>query len=119
MLPGNGGAVEVAGGRRGTFVLRRDGFGGRLAGGTLLTNALLLDCAGGEPVKGASVVVDNGRIASVSRGGSGPTGEHDVVFGCAGMTLMPGLTDAHVEIGAVDVNILEQHRASTPTTSWR
>jgi imidazolonepropionase-like amidohydrolase len=26
------------------------------------------------------------------------------------MTLMPGLTDAHVHIGAVDVNILEQHR---------
>lgn len=26
------------------------------------------------------------------------------------MTLMPGLTDAHVHIGAVSVNILEQHR---------
>jgi imidazolonepropionase-like amidohydrolase len=26
------------------------------------------------------------------------------------MTLMPGLTDAHVHIGAVDVNILDQHR---------
>ncbi len=26
------------------------------------------------------------------------------------MTLLPGLTDAHVHIGAVDVNILDQHR---------
>jgi imidazolonepropionase-like amidohydrolase len=69
-----------------------------------------LDCAGGDPAQGASVVVEGGRIASVHRGGTGPTGEHDVVFDCAGMTLMPGLTDAHVHIGAVDVNILEQHR---------
>ena len=26
------------------------------------------------------------------------------------MTLLPGLTDAHVHIGAVDANILDQHR---------
>jgi imidazolonepropionase-like amidohydrolase len=89
-----------------------------LAGDKLLANAMLLDCAGGEPVEGASVVVKGDRILSVRRGGTGPIGGHDVIFDCAGMTLMPGLTDAHVHIGAVDVNILEQH-ASTPTTSWR
>ena len=91
-------------------MLCRDDFGGRLAGGMLLANALLLDCAGGEPVEGASVVVEGGRISSVHHGGTGPAGEHDTVYDCAGMTLMPGLTDAHVHIGAVDVNILEQHR---------
>ena len=81
-----------------------------MAGRTLFANAFLVDCAGAEPVERASVVVEGGRIRSVYHGDAGPTGGHDAVFDCAGMTLMPGLTDAHVHIGAVDVNILEQHR---------
>jgi imidazolonepropionase-like amidohydrolase len=55
-------------------------------------------------------VVEGERISEVRFGDSGPTGGHDAIVDCAGMTLMPGLTDAHVHIGAVDVNILDQHR---------
>jgi imidazolonepropionase-like amidohydrolase len=77
---------------------------------TLLTNALLVDCTGDEPRERASVVVEGGRISEVRSGNSVPTSGHDAVIDCAGMTLMPGLTDAHVHIGAVDVNILDQHR---------
>ena len=82
----------------------------KVAGTTLLTNALLIDCAGNEPRERASVVVEGERISEVRFGESGPTGGHDAVVDCAGMTLMPGLTDAHVHVGAVDVNILDQHR---------
>jgi imidazolonepropionase-like amidohydrolase len=81
-----------------------------VAGTTLLTNAFLIDCAGNEPRERASVVVEGDRIREVRLGGSGPTGGHEAIVDCAGMTLMPGLTDAHVHIGAVDVNILDQHR---------
>jgi imidazolonepropionase-like amidohydrolase len=81
-----------------------------LAETTLLTNALLIDCTGGEPRERASIVVEGERIREVRIGSSGPTGAHDTVVDCAGMTLLPGLTDAHVHIGAVDVNILDQHR---------
>lgn len=81
-----------------------------MAGTTLLTNAFLIDCAGNEPRERASVVVEGDRIREVRLGGSGPTGGHEAIVDCAGMTLMPGLTDAHVHIGAVDVNILDQHR---------
>ena len=77
---------------------------------TLLTNAFLVDCAGNEPRERASVVVEGERISEVRFGDPGPTGGHDAIVDCAGMTLMPGLTDAHVHIGAVDVNILDQHR---------
>jgi imidazolonepropionase-like amidohydrolase len=77
---------------------------------TLLTNALLLDCTGNEPRERASVVVEGGRVFEVHSGDKPPTTRHDSIFDCAGMTLMPGLTDAHVHIGAVDVNILDQHR---------
>ena len=82
----------------------------RVAGSTLLTNAFLIDCAGNEPRERASVVVEEERIREVRLAGSGPTGGHEVIVDCSGMTLMPGLTDAHVHIGAVDVNILDQHR---------
>jgi imidazolonepropionase-like amidohydrolase len=81
-----------------------------VAGTTLLTNALLLDCTGDEPREHASVVVEEGRISEVRSGDSPPTAGHDDVVDCAGMTLMPGLTDAHVHVGAVEVNILDQHR---------
>jgi imidazolonepropionase-like amidohydrolase len=81
-----------------------------VTGTTLLTNAFLVDCAGNEPRERASVVVEGERISEVRFGDSGPTGGHDAIVDCAGMTLMPGLTDAHVHIGAVDVNILDQHR---------
>ena len=77
---------------------------------TLLTNALLLDCAGEGPRERASVVIEGGRISEVRSEENPPTSRHDAVIDCAGMTLMPGLTDAHVHIGAVDVNILDQHR---------
>jgi imidazolonepropionase-like amidohydrolase len=81
---------------------------------TLLTNALLVDCTGDEPRERASVVVEGGRISEVRSGNSIPTARHDTTVDCAGMTLMPGLTDAHVHIGAVDVNILDQHRERPP-----
>ena len=77
---------------------------------TLLTNAFLIDCTGADPYERASVVVEGERIREVLQGGARPTGTYDVAVDCAGMTLLPGLTDAHVHVGAVDVNILDQHR---------
>lgn len=77
---------------------------------TLFADAFLIDCTGGDPKEGASVVVENGRIRHVYLRGSQPSGEWDSEVDCSGRTLMPGLTDAHVHIGAVDVNILDQHR---------
>src|ERR671921_876660 len=77
---------------------------------TLLTNAFLIDCTGSEPHERASIVVEGERIREVRVGSTSPTGTYDAIIDCAGMTLLPGLTDAHVHIGAVDVNILDQHR---------
>ena len=50
-----------------------------MAGTTLLTNALLVDCTGNEPRERASVIVEEGRIREVRFGDTGPTGGHDVV----------------------------------------
>jgi imidazolonepropionase-like amidohydrolase len=82
----------------------------KVAETTLLINAFLIDCTGGEPYERASIAVEGERIREVRPGSSSPTATHDTVIDCAGMTLLPGLTDAHVHVGAVDVNILDQHR---------
>jgi len=78
---------------------------------TVFTNAFLIDCAGGEPVEGAAVVVEDDAIKDVARHGAvgalpGPVTTLD----CKGATLMPGLTDAHVHICAITENITDQHR---------
>jgi len=82
---------------------------------TVLRNGLLIDCTGRAPQENMAVIVDGGRIADVVSDGrvTVPTG--GTVIDCRGHTLMPGLTDAHVHICAVDVNILEQHRLYPPS----
>jgi imidazolonepropionase-like amidohydrolase len=77
---------------------------------TLLSNAFLIDCTGSDPRERASVLVEDGVIGEVRTGSSPRTRGHETEIDCSGLTLMPGLTDAHVHVGAVDVNILDQHR---------
>ncbi|HEY7363909.1 MAG TPA: amidohydrolase family protein [Methylomirabilota bacterium] len=83
---------------------------------TILSNAVLIDCTGRDPVEGAALVVEDDRIKDVLPGGRvgalpGPVTTLD----CRGATLMPGLTDAHVHICAVTENVLDQHRQYPPS----
>jgi imidazolonepropionase-like amidohydrolase len=100
---------------------RREGLDVRREGGgevslTVFTNALLIDCTGADPVEGATVVVEDDRIKDVrAKGGPGPLPGPVTTIDCAGATLMPGLTDAHVHICAVTENITDQHRHYPPS----
>src|SRR5687768_13847492 len=83
---------------------------------TVFTNAVLLDCTGAEPVQGASVVVEGDRIKDVlAKPGAGAVPGQVTTIDCKGKTLMPGLTDAHVHIYAVEGNITDQHRFLPPS----
>jgi imidazolonepropionase-like amidohydrolase len=75
------------------------------------THATLLDCTGAEPQERACVVVEDGTIRDVQTEGPPLRGTFAATVDCAGRTLMPGLIDAHVHVAAIDVNIMEQHRA--------
>jgi imidazolonepropionase-like amidohydrolase len=59
-----------------------------------LIGATVVDGLGGDPADGP-VLVEDGRIVQV--GGQVPAGAQ--VLDCAGMTLTPGLIDAHVHLG--------------------
>ncbi|HEY3066933.1 MAG TPA: amidohydrolase family protein [Methylomirabilota bacterium] len=83
---------------------------------TALTNAVLIDCTGADPVEGAAVVVEDGRIKDVlAHGKVGALPGRVTTLDCKGATLMPGLTDAHVHICAVEGNITDQHRLYPPS----
>jgi imidazolonepropionase-like amidohydrolase len=83
---------------------------------TVFTNAVVLDCTGAEPVQGASVVVEGDRIKDVlTKPAAGAVPGQVTTIDCKGKTLMPGLTDAHVHICAVEGNITDQHRFLPPS----
>jgi imidazolonepropionase-like amidohydrolase len=82
----------------------------------VLTNAVLIDCTGRDPVEGAALVVEDDRIKEVLPSGrAGALPGAVTTLDCRGATLMPGLTDAHVHICAVTENSLDQHRQYPPS----
>ena len=82
----------------------------------VFVNAVVIDCTGAEPMEGAAVVVEGDRIREVAPGGRlGALPGSVTRLDCRGATLMPGLTDAHVHLCAVEANTLDQHRHLPPS----
>ena len=75
----------------------------------LITNARIIDGNGGT-IEGGSVVVRNGRIASVSAGTTAAPGLMEI--DAQGMTLMPGFIDAHRHIMRGDADQWFSEQAS-------
>jgi imidazolonepropionase-like amidohydrolase len=74
---------------------------------TTLTDARVFTAAGGVPFEG-TVVVTGDRIAQVVPGS--PASPPGPVVSLRGLTLLPGLIDAHVHAAAVEADIQDQHR---------
>ncbi len=73
-------------------------------------HATVLAGTGADPVDDATVVVEGAVIKDVlssARAGARVSGE---VVNCRGMTVMPGLIDAHVHVCALDVDLSAQRR---------
>lgn len=64
----------------------------------ILTGATILDGRGADPVKGRAILVEEGRIRDIARAGDveGLAGAERVRLD--GMTVLPGLIDAHVHL---------------------
>ena len=70
---------------------------------TIFRNAAVLDAASGSLTDGLSVAVEDGRIADVGAGLTGPSGA--VIVDVGGRTVMPGLIDAHTHPAIVDHDV--------------
>ena len=71
----------------------------------VLENGFLIDGAGGEPIPGAVVVVSEGRIREVRQGEYKGNLKDAVRVDLKGKTIMPGLIDAHVHIGNIELSL--------------
>src|SRR4030043_170139 len=81
----------------------------------VLKNATLIDGTGADPVSNGTVVVEGDRIKEVLRGSPGRVPSDAQTIDCRNQTLLPGLIDGHVHLGAVDANIMEQQRLYHPS----
>jgi imidazolonepropionase-like amidohydrolase len=77
-------------------------------GATAFVNATIISGTGEDPFPG-SVVIQGERIVDVLTGSARPHATA-LTVDCAGRTLLPGLIDAHVHIGALDADGREQQR---------
>lgn len=62
----------------------------------VLTNVRLIDGQGGPPIERAHVSYYEGKIRETAALGASPAA--DIVLDCTGLTLMPGLIDAHAHL---------------------
>jgi len=77
----------------------------------VLTNATLIDCVQPRPVPGASVVIEQGRIAEVLDGRRSPDTRDADVVDLGGAYLLPGLWDVHIHpdyLAATGASAVEQ-----------
>src|SRR5205823_4730504 len=72
---------------------------GRSMTSLLLNDATVLDGSGRDPIEHQSVLLETGRIARIAPAGSITPPDGTRAIDCRAMTLMPGLTDAHVHFG--------------------
>jgi len=79
-------------------------------GTLILKNATLIDGTGGDPISKASVIVEGECIKEVLTGPPGMIPSDATTIDCRHQTLLPGLIDANVHIGAVEANVMEQQR---------
>jgi imidazolonepropionase-like amidohydrolase len=91
----------------------------------VLANVRLIDGTGAAPIGRAHVSFREGRIGAVATSGDPPSA--DVVLDCSGLTLMPGLIDAHAHLiysgfrslDAVDRTSIEDHTINAVINAGR
>lgn len=81
---------------------------------TLFTNANLFDGSGADIKENVSVLVEGERIKEISRSCGNIPSYVSQVIDCRGNTLMPGLVDAHMHLGLVEIEVVNLARRNSP-----
>jgi len=77
----------------------------------ILKNATIIDGTGSAPFPNGSLIVEGERIKEILSGPAGRVPPDAIVIDCRHQTLLPGFIDAHVHVGAVEANIMDQQRS--------
>ncbi|HXA95136.1 MAG TPA: amidohydrolase family protein [Candidatus Dormibacteraeota bacterium] len=77
----------------------------------VLTNVSLIDCVTPQPITGASVTIERGRIVEVLHAGRAPDTRSAQVVDLQGAYLLPGLWDVHIHpdyLASTGASVAEQ-----------
>lgn len=72
----------------------------------VILGATVVDVNGGDPIRNAAVVIENGRFTSVGPESSVDIPRQATVIRADGMWLVPGLMNMHVHFGLVLRSVL-------------
>jgi imidazolonepropionase-like amidohydrolase len=86
---------------------------------TVFQNCTLLDCTGADPAPRSTVIVEGERISAVARGTQPALPADAHIVDCAGRTLMPGLTDAHIHAAIIETDFGKAQKESPATVALR
>ncbi|MCD8233084.1 MAG: amidohydrolase family protein [Cloacibacillus porcorum] len=78
----------------------------------LFKNANLIDGNCGEIRENISLLVENDHIKEIGKRINAPYAEE--TFDCNGNTIMPGLIDAHMHLGLVEIEVINLSRKNAP-----
>lgn len=88
-------------------------------GTRVLTGARMIDVTGAQPVENATVVIRDDTIAAAGPATEIGAPEQADTLQAGGMTLLPGLVDAHVHLGAPEVEDPEEWEdLNVPALIW-
>ncbi len=76
------------------------------------TGGRLIDGCGGSIVENTTVLIEKDRIREVAPAAAIALPESVRRYGIAGKTIMPGLIDAHVHVGNIDISMEKTARLS-------
>ena len=81
-----------------------------------LTGGRLFDGNGGDVLENAVVIVENDRILEVGPASSVSFPADTEVFDLKGLTLLPGLIDAHDHLGHNDYDLMDRWELDAPNS---
>ncbi len=84
---------------------------------TLIDNVQVFDSLAGTYLSGQAVLVDKGKVAALGATGTVKAPAGATVIDGRGKTLLPGLWDAHLHVGAWDWNLIQN--LATGMTNYR
>jgi imidazolonepropionase-like amidohydrolase len=76
-----------------------------MADTTILANCTLIDSTGRDPQPEMAIIIEGDVIARVSKADALTAPNGVAVIDCQGLTVMPGLSDAHVHLGIIGTDM--------------